>query len=84
MRFVMSDKRAFTSYNANCEMYNNLQKQYAPNSTQDDFRSYLQTNAEKIMKEQAKLMEEFGADCSKKSCPICHASLDYKPKGNIQ
>lgn len=84
MRFVMSDQRAFTNYNANCSMYINLQKKYAPNSTQDDFRSFLQNNAEQIMKEQAKLMEEFGADCSKKTCPICAQVLDYKPTGNIQ
>lgn len=81
----MSDGRSIgTSYIPNCSMYNDLQKQYAPNSTQDDFRSYLQNNAEKIMKEQAKLMEEFGADCSKKSCPVCSQVLDYNPKGNTQ
>lgn len=84
MRFVMSDARSFTSYQPNCSMHINLQKQYAPKSTQDDFRAYLQTNAEQIMKDQAKLMEEFGADCSKKSCPVCSQVLDYKPTGNTQ
>ena len=83
MRFVMSDKRAFTNYNDNCSMYMNLQNQYAPNSNQNDFRSYLQANAEQIMKDQAKLIEEFGADCSKKTCPICKSAIDYKPTGNM-
>lgn len=82
MRFVYHSARQFTDYKPNCQMHINLQKQYAPNSTQDDFRSYLQHNAEQIMKDQAKNMEEFGADCSKKTCPVCVASLDYKPKGN--
>lgn len=83
MRFVDHSARQFTSYQPSCEMYMNLQKQYAPNSTQNDFRYYLQANADQIMKDQAKLIEEFGADCLKKTCPICSASLDYKPKGNI-
>ena len=83
MRFVMSDKRSFTNFSPNCQMYMNLQNQYAPNSNQNDFRSYLQANAEQIMKDQAKLIEEFGADCSKKTCPVCAQSLDYKPKGNM-
>lgn len=81
----MSDGRSIgTSYIPNCQMHINLQKQYSPKSTQDDFRSYLQKNAEQIIKDQSKLMEEFGADCSKKSCPVCSKVLDYKPTGNTQ
>ena len=78
MRFVDHSARSFTTYKPNCEMYINLQKRYAPNSTQDNFRVYLQTNAEQIMKDQAKIIEEFGEDCSKKSCPVCKMALDYK------
>ena len=82
MRFVDHSGRTFTNFSPNCQMYMNLQNQYAPNSNQNDFRSYLQTNAEQIMKDQAKLIEEFGADCSKKTFPIAQV-LDYKPTGNV-
>lgn len=83
MKFTMSDARAFTSYEPNCQMYSNLQKQYAPKSTQDDFRGYLQANADKIMEALAKQTFEYGADCSKKSCPVCKESLDWKPQQKL-
>lgn len=77
MKFVMSDGRAHTSYEANCSMYMNLKSKYSPSSSDHDFRGYLQTNAEQIMSDMRKSPD----DC--KSCPVCAQSLSYKPQGNI-
>lgn len=73
MKFVMSDARVFTSYEPSCSFNLNLQKKYMPNGNHNDFRYYLQQNAEKIIADLSKTNE------SSKICPVCQKSLDYKP-----
>jgi hypothetical protein len=72
MKFVMSDSRAFTDYNSNCTTNKMLQEKYAPNSSEHDYRLYLQRNAEKIM-------QDLAPSTHNKLCPVCQESLDYKP-----
>jgi hypothetical protein len=72
MKFTMSDSRAFTNWGPNCSLNADLQAKYIPNSSEHDFRLYLQRNAEKIMKDLAPSNDA-------KFCPVCQASLDYKP-----
>lgn len=72
----MADGRIFTNYQANCQINQDLQKMYGTADIHA-YRHYLQTNAEKIMADTAT-----GAKtCT--MCPVCEASLSYKPSGNI-
>jgi len=73
MRFTDSSGRQFTSYQPNCSMNLDLQKKYMPNGNHNDFRYYLQQNAEKIIADLSKTNE------SSKICPVCSKALDYKP-----
>ena len=76
MKYTMSDGRIFTSYLPNCELNLNLQKTYGINDLHK-YRYHLQQNAEKIM-EDTRINTN---NC--KLCPVCEASLEYKPKGDI-
>jgi len=72
----MSDGRAFTSYAPNCDLNVALQRQYnTPNL--HAYRHYLQQNAEKVMSDT-----RIGTDDCK-LCPVCEASLAYRPQGDI-
>ena len=75
MRYAMADGREFTSYEPACSLYAFLNNKYAPSLNSNDFRNYLQKNAEKLQKDFS--------DCSKKEdckfCPVCTKALDYKP-----
>lgn len=75
MRYVMADGREFTSYEPSCSYYQYLRNKYAPKLSDNDFRFFLQKNAEKLQKDFA--------DCSKKQdckfCPVCKAAIDYSP-----
>ena len=72
----MSDGRVFTSYLPNCDLNNTLQIQYGTPDIHA-YRKYLQLNAEKVMNDT-----RIGTDeC--KFCPVCEASLSYRPKGDI-
>lgn len=73
-KFVMSDARAFTDYNPNCELNNALQKKYKI-SNSHQYRAFLQNNAEKVMQDLAGCHEQ--PDC--KICPVCKGAIDYKP-----
>ena len=68
MKFTDSSGRYFTDYTANCSMYDTLQKRYAPDSTQNNFRIYLQHNAEQIMKDMANSTKT-------KICPVCSQEI---------
>lgn len=70
MKFTDSSGRFFTDYTSNCSMYDNLQKKYAPDSTQNNFRIYLQHNAENIMNEMANKENNMNSTKTK-VCPIC-------------
>ena len=72
-KFVMSDARVFTDYNPNCDLNNTIQKKYKVDPV--DYRGFLQANAEKLMKESLKNSDE--KPCI--SCPVCKASVEYKP-----
>jgi hypothetical protein len=72
----MSDGRAFTNFLPNCQINQDLQRIYGTTGL-NEYRHYLQTNAEKVMRDT---MIKAG-ECA--SCPICKASLEYKPKGFI-
>ena len=75
MKYSMADGRQFTSYEPACSLHDFLRNKYAPNLNNNEFRNYLQKNAEKLQKDFA--------DCSKTAhcqfCPVCKAALDYKP-----
>jgi hypothetical protein len=76
MKYTMSDGRVFTSYLPNCDLNNTLQKQYGTPDIHS-YRKYLQLNAEKVMNDT-----RIGTDeC--KFCPVCEASLSYRPEGDI-
>jgi hypothetical protein len=75
MRYAMADGRQFTSYEPACSLYAHLNNKYAPNLNSNDFRNYLQKNAEQLQKDFAECSKQ--EDC--KICPICKAALDYKP-----
>lgn len=79
MKFVMSDGRSVgTSYTPNCSLNAILQEKYKTTDSHA-FRYFLQQNAEQVMKDLQP------ADESKcKSCPVCMASLSYKPLGNVE
>jgi hypothetical protein len=68
----MSDSRVFTDYKPSCSLNAALKEKYVPNSSDHDFRLYLQRNAEQIMKDLTPSNDA-------KICPICQSSLDYKP-----
>ena len=76
MKYVMSDARVFTSYLPNCELNAVLQKQYGAKDLHA-YRYFLQQNADKVMKDTS-----IGTDDCK-FCPVCEASLSYRPKGDI-
>jgi|LakMenE01Jun11ns_1017448.scaffolds.fasta_scaffold9796460_2 hypothetical protein len=79
MKHAMADGRQFTSYEPSCSFHDYIRNKYAPTLNNNDFRTFLQKNAEK-------LQTDF-ADCSKtadcKFCPVCKSALDYKPPNNI-
>ena len=72
----MSDGRVFTSYLTNCQLDAALQKKYGVNDIHA-YRQFLQQNAEKVMKDT----QIYTDDC--KLCPVCEASLAYRPQGDI-
>lgn len=76
MKYTMSDARAFTDYRPSCDINKQLQQTYGTVDIHA-YRHFLQTNAEKVM---ADTRIEAGK-CTK--CPICEASLKYKPSGDI-
>lgn len=45
----MSDGRMFTDYNSNCEHNKNLMRAYSK-STNNEYREYLQSHGDQIMK----------------------------------
>lgn len=76
MKYTMSDGRVFTSYLPNCDLNNTLQQQYGTPDIHS-YRKYLQLNTEKVMNDT-----RIGTDeC--KFCPVCEASLSYRPQGDI-
>ena len=75
MKFTDSSGRFFTDYTSNCAMYDSLQKRYAPDSTQNDFRSYLQQNADKIMHDMANTHNENDFMFQNTKCPICNQNI---------
>lgn len=73
MKFTMSDGRGVGQFwGPNCSLNATLQEKYAPNSSEHDYRLYLQRNAEKIM-------QDLAPSTDTKLCPICQESLNYKP-----
>ena len=73
----MQDARIFTDYSPNCQLNTSLQQKYKTTDLHA-FRSYLQQNAEQVMKDLQPVDE---TNC--KNCPVCMASLSYKPMGDI-
>ncbi len=72
-KFVMSDGREFTDYNASCILNNMLQKKYNLNNSHQ-FRQFLQQNAEKVMQDLAQC--EPKRDCA--LCPVCRQAVEKK------
>lgn len=74
-KYVMSDGRAFTNWNPNCDLMRNIQTKYNIQNS-NDMRVFLQQNAEKVKADFASCttMEE----C--KFCPVCKEAVDYKPR----
>ena len=71
----MQDSRIFTDYSPNCQLNINLQQKYGTTNNHA-FRSYLQQNAEQIMKDLQPVDKIDG-----KNCPVCSTNLSYKPSG---
>lgn len=53
----MSDGRMFTDYSSNCEYNKNLMRTYAK-QTSNEYREYLQTHGDQIMKTLAEQSKE--------------------------
>lgn len=70
-KFTMSDARAFTDYNPNCEMNKFLQKKYNVGNSHD-YKKFLQQNAEKIMADNMKC--DNLQDCT--FCPVCKKAIE--------
>jgi hypothetical protein len=75
-RFVMSDARIFTDYNPNSDLNNIIQKKYNIKDA-NEYRSFLQKNAVKIMQDSA----QYDMEPNCKFCPVCKLAVDYKPTG---
>ena len=75
-RFVMSDARIFTDYNPNSDLNNIIQKKYNIKDA-NEYRSFLQKNAVKIMGDSA----QYDMEPNCKFCPVCKLAVDYKPTG---
>lgn len=73
----MSDGRVFTNYLPNCQVNQDLQRLYKTTGIHE-YRHYLQTHAEKVMRDTK---TDVASDCA--SCPICAKSLEYKPSGDM-
>lgn len=76
MKYTMADGRVFTSYLTNCQLNASLQKKYGSTDVHA-YRYYLQQNADQVMKDT-----RIGTDDCK-FCPVCEASLAYRPTGDI-
>jgi len=76
MKYTMADGRIFTSYLTNCQLNSALQQKYGKNDIHA-YRQFLQNNAEQVMKDTRVGTD----DC--KFCPVCEASLSYRPMGDI-
>lgn len=76
MKYVMSDARVFTSYSPDCQMNADIQKKYNL-SNGNDYRYYLQNNAETLMK-------DFNNTKDNVLCPVCKSAIAYKPLGDIE
>ena len=76
MKYTLQDGSAFTNYSSSCQINQDLQRAYGI-SGGDEYRHYLQMNAEKVMADIKMSVEK----CA--SCPICSQSIAYKPNGNI-
>lgn len=77
MKYTMSDSRVFTSFLPNCELNTILQTKYKTSDIHA-FRYYLQHNAQQVMNDT-----RIGVSGCTKTCPVCEASLSYKPSGQI-
>lgn len=79
MKFAMQDggRSAGTDFRPDCVMNQELQRKYGLTNG-NDYRHYLQNNAEKIMED----MRNKGSIT--KLCPVCEQSIAYKPLGNVE
>ena len=75
MKFAMEDGRVYTSYQPSCSLNYDIQKKYNIENNSHEYRYYLQRNAEK-------LIGDFRTKGDCVLCPICKASLSYKPKSS--
>jgi hypothetical protein len=73
----MQDSRVFTDYQTSCQLNDLLQKKFNVKNS-NEYRYYLQQNAEQIMKDFTKASGK--EECE--SCPVCGKALEYKPTGN--
>jgi len=79
MKFVDASGRGIgESYIPSCSLNAILQQKYGTVDTHA-FRYFLQQNGEQVMKDLQPVDEQ-----SCKSCPVCRASLSYKPSGNVE
>jgi hypothetical protein len=74
-KYTMSDGRAFTDYHASCTLNQSIQNKYQLTNSHD-YRYFLQKNGEQLQKDLAVCEPE--KECT--ICPVCAASLEYKPK----
>lgn len=65
-KYVMSDGRNFTDYNASCVLNQAMQKKYNTTNSHD-YRFFLQQNADKVMLDMADCKPD--PDCL--TCPVC-------------
>lgn len=79
-KYVSSDGREFTDYNAACILNEMMQKRYNVQNSHD-YRYFLQKNAEVVMKDFASCAGQRDKDMV--LCPVCKSSLEYKPNGTM-
>lgn len=75
-KYIMSDSRTFTNYQSSCIMEEFLQKKYNIKNSHD-YRSFLQKNAEQIIKDLGDC-DINKPDACKSLCPVCKTAVEKK------
>ncbi len=81
MKYTDASGGQFTSWQPNCSLTQDLQDKYGVKDS-NEFRRFLQQNAEKIIKDMAESASKCVDDIECKSCPVCKKALDWAPKAS--
>ncbi len=74
-RYVMSDGREFTDYNASCLLNEMIQRKFNITNSHE-YRQFLQQNSEEVKK----IISECDTKRTCHVCPVCSSALAWKPR----